>query len=166
MLVDRRIVVGVGGVLAAAVLVPWLVAPPDLYPRFVYWALPGLAVCAGWAVRRARLAVLVVAVACAAGAVSSSHGWTTDELPNRVLASRAGPRPCVTTWPAEALVWYLDDYAVGTACDVGAILSPGSTPEAARMVDDAWPVICWQVDSAAVRAVDAAHCPNEANISS
>jgi hypothetical protein len=108
----------------------WLVVQPrDIYPRFLVWAVPAIAVAAAWVVNRTRWALVPVLVAVAAMAVVS---WPVDDPGIRraaelVDAARAqGYQVC--TIGAEALWAYtspgIEFIGAGQDCDV--LVSIGS----------------------------------------
>ena len=129
----------VGGLLTFV----WLVlAPIDLYPRFLVWLVPGVAVCVGRAVARWRVALVPAAVAIVAmiGTWAGSLGGDKMALPKAaalVEATRAGGgTPCAIG--AEALLAYttpprdVTDLTDIDSCDVVVVIASG-VPAAAAL---------------------------------
>jgi hypothetical protein len=91
----------------------WVVLHPrDLYPRFLVWLVPAVALAAAWCVsRRPRLA-FVVAVAVGAMVLSQAGTWMSDPIASRQIArivddARAtGAHPCAAGYSAELLLGY------------------------------------------------------------
>lgn len=153
---DRRLV-AVMGVLAAGFLVPWLIAPQDLYPRFIYWAVPALAAAIGIAVRAVPRSAVLVAVAVLGCIVPQVHRWSRDELPNRALGQHVPADTCAVTWTYEALRWYAD-LAQGDGCATVALLLPEATEPETTIARATWPVVCWAIEGAEVRGHTARDC--------
>lgn len=145
-------VVGAGGVLG-----PWILAPPDLYDRFVYWAVPGVAVIAAWAVRVDRRLALVGLVAVASCAVPQVDGWARDDFPNRELAARTPADACAASWTYEAMRWYVE-LREGFDCPTVALLVPDRTEPQTSRAREEWPVVCWAIPLAEIRGRTAADC--------
>jgi hypothetical protein len=147
----------VGAVLAAGVIGPWLLGPTDLYPRFIFWAVPVLAALVALAVRRRPGLLPVAALAALACLVPQLDTWGDDEIPNRELARHVGPMACGVSWPSEAVVWYVD-LRSGEACPTAALLFPEATPTETARARARWPVECWSTDGAEVRGRTAEDC--------
>jgi hypothetical protein len=150
----RRDVVAASAVFAAGLVVPWIVAPSDLYARFTFCAVPALAYLFAVAAARSRLASAAVAVFAVAAVVPLLPSWTDDELPNRELA-RVVPTEttvCAVGSSGEALVWYLPQLRVDDDCTLAANLSPEAHPNASALARDRWPVLCWAADGAELRS--------------
>jgi hypothetical protein len=137
----RRDVVVAGVAVAVAVAVVWLVLQPaDLYPRFVVWLVPAVALACGRGVGRWPALAAPVAVGVVAAAVSVAPGWTDDPLPLRraaafVSAAQAtAARTCSLGYGGEALAAYAEPpRAVVTpselrTCDL-AVLVEGTASE-------------------------------------
>jgi len=146
-------------VTSLGVFGPWLLAPVDLYPRFVYYAVPALALAASAAVKYDRRLFIVGFIAAVAMLAPSLRTWTHDELPNRQLAQVARGRVCGVGYPVEALRWYKPDIVVGTDCPVVAILRPEAIQKDAATARVLWPALCWSVPSAELRARTSQECP-------
>jgi hypothetical protein len=145
--------------LALGVVGPWLLAPTDLYPRFIFFAAPAVAVAASAGVRRQpRVAVLGV-VAAAAMLVPSLGRWTRDDVPNRQLASAAVGRVCGVGFTIEALEWYEPGIIASSDCPTAEILLPTAIPEDTAVARDTWPALCWSVDGGELRGRTSADCP-------
>lgn len=158
----RRVSRGVGALLGTAVVglvAIWIVAPYDLYPRFVYWAIPALALAVGWGVHAFPWSLALVVAAALA------HIWTLaphvgqDEMPNRALAEAAGSESCMIGGIPEYMTWYADDIAIGDHCDVVAV-PPRFYPEHLQQrARTGWTTLCWEDEGAEVRARAGARCP-------
>jgi hypothetical protein len=146
-------------VLALGVVGPWMLGPRDLYPRFVYFAVPALALAVGAAVHRHAVLLTVACLAAVAMLAPALDTWTRDPLPNRELARRSDDRTCGVGYTVEALRWYLPSVADGTSCRSAAILLPGDVPQAAASARAHWPVRCWVSDRAELRAATSSDCP-------
>jgi hypothetical protein len=100
-------------VVAAGLVMIWVgVHPLDLYPRFLVWLIPAVALAVGSAVARQPKLALVVAIAVVAMLASQITTWNTDPIASRQLAhiveaSRAaGRRPCAEGYSSEILLGY------------------------------------------------------------
>jgi hypothetical protein len=154
-----RPVLATAATAASGIVAIWLIAPLDLYPRFVYWAVPGVAVIVAVGVRRAPWTALLVFAAAAANAWMVLPNIAEDDLPNRALARAAGSESCMLGGVPEYMVWYSDDIDVGDHCGSVAI-PPLFYPEVlARQARAGWPVLCWSLDGAQVRARSEEACP-------
>src|SRR5690606_34677857 len=149
---DRR-VIAVVLTAGLALVGPWVVAPSDLYPRFAFWLVPGLALAVGLAARYSVWPTMAALTFTIGSAILQAPTWTHDEIPNRALAEVSQRSTCLApTWPTEALRWYLRENPIGLHCPTGAILLPEQTPEGDALVSRHWPVVCWQVAGASLRA--------------
>jgi hypothetical protein len=99
--------------LVAALLVIWLwLAPRDLYPRFLIWLAPLLAVAVGASIRRFPIALALVAVAIAPMIRLDASHWIQNPLPSREAAQlvsatrRSGGKPCVLPLIRGSLLAY------------------------------------------------------------
>jgi hypothetical protein len=99
--------------IALALLAIWIVLHPlDLYPRFVVWLVPAVALAAAWAVARRRVVAIAVAVGVVAMALSQVGSWTTQPIASREIAQivdhtrAAGRVPCATGDNGEVLAAY------------------------------------------------------------
>jgi hypothetical protein len=101
--------------ITVAILAIWIVAHPlDLYPRFLVWLVPMVAVAAAFAVaHHPRLSLLIaVAVALVAMVLPQIGSWNTDPIASRTVAqsverARAhGLTPCATGANGEVLAGY------------------------------------------------------------
>jgi hypothetical protein len=97
-----RPVAAVTATLTVVVVVLWLwLSPSDLYPRFLIWLAPCVALAAGAAVSRQRLAFVLVGVAAFTMLRIDVAHWTQNPLPDREAARlidqarTSGRRPCV-----------------------------------------------------------------------
>lgn len=150
----------VGATTTLGILLVWIVGPTDLYPRFVYFAVPAVALAAGAAVRRTPQLLVLGVVAAIAMLVPDASRWTDDELPNRQLAEVAVGRVCGVGFPAQALHWYEPSLVLTDVdCPTAAILSPDSIPDDVKVARGRWPVLCWSVPGAELRGRVPADCP-------
>jgi hypothetical protein len=156
MRLERR-VVAFGIVLLGGVLGPWMLGPPDLYPRFVYWAVPGIAVAVAWVVHQYPAALMVAGLAVVGLAVPQVDGWGRDELPNRTLAAAAPADSCVVTWSYEAMRWYAT-FTEDDTCPTVALLLPESTEPVTSEARAEWPALCWSMPHAELRGRTSADC--------
>jgi hypothetical protein len=99
--------------IAVALLVVWtLVHPLDLYPRFVVWLVPAVALAAGWLLARHPRLTVVVAIALAAMVITEAASWTAQPIASRAIAQRVEAaradklRPCATGSNGEVLAGY------------------------------------------------------------
>jgi len=137
----------------------WVVAPFDLYPRFIYWAIPALGLAVGLAVSRYPATLAVVVVVAAVNVVPRIPDMGVDELPNRALVQAAGPRPCVIGGLPEYMSWYGTEVFVGNTCDRGIVpplFYPATFAAEARAT---WPVLCEAIRGGEVRARSQDACP-------
>jgi hypothetical protein len=120
----------------AIVLVLWVIAPRDLYPRFFIWLLPAVGYVVAVGVSRRRVLVLAVAAFVVVEAVRLGPNWSKSELANRgaghiaVRVASAGGTPCAF-WQAVPAMEAYDSrvkrvfLAPGPpACDVIVQLTP------------------------------------------
>lgn len=153
-----RSLVAAVGVAALGVIGPWIVAPQDLYGRFVYWALPGLALGAAWVVRRRRSAVVLVLLGAAAASWPMVDTWSDDSLPNRAIGEHMGPGSCLAPlWSSEAVLWYAPPRP-DVCTSVGILERRGLEAEVASILEE-WTVVCWRGSGGLVVARDRADCP-------
>lgn len=153
---DRR-AAAMGLVLACGVLGPWVMAPTDLYPRFVYWAVPGIAAAVAFAVHRAPPLAGVAALAMVTAVAPLVPNWTDDAVPNRALAAAAPADACAAGWSYEAVRWYAE-LETGSSCETVAFLVPELPDPAIDAARERWPVLCWASDDGAeVRARRTCH---------
>ena len=128
------------GVVAAVVLVLWLVIQPAfLYPRFFVFLVPGIAYLMAAAISR----WWVLAPVVLAGAVAAAVGQLTDYIRDPLALPQAaavveqihatGGRPCVIHSDEQVLAAYTTDFTVVTRADQ----LPGC---------DAVVVVSWGVD--------------------
>jgi predicted membrane-bound mannosyltransferase len=109
--VPRELLLG-SATVALALAAVWLSSPQDLYPRFLVWLVPGIALLVASATRRSRAALLLACVAVAATVHLDSRYWTTDPVPSlraaqTVDAARSdNDRPCVLPNIRGALMGY------------------------------------------------------------
>jgi hypothetical protein len=110
---DRRPLQPAVVVVAAAMLAIWLVMHPlDLYPRFLVWLVPAVAVAAAAAIGRRPMLASVAILATLAMAFSQASSWTTDPIASRQLAriverARAeGQTPCAAGYSSEVILGY------------------------------------------------------------
>jgi hypothetical protein len=141
-------------VFTVALVVPWIIAPSDLYARFTFYAVPALAYLFAVAAAGSRSAFAGVVVFALAVLVPVLPAWTDDELPNRELARAVPPGAavCAVGSSGEALVWYLPSLRVGDDCTLAANLSPQAHPNASALARDRWPVLCWADGGAELRS--------------
>jgi glycosyltransferase involved in cell wall biosynthesis len=109
---DRALALAVA-TLAVALLSIWLwLAPRDLYPRFLIWLAPLLAVAVAASIRRIPVALPLVAVAAVVMIHIDVRHWTQNPLPNREAAQlvratrRDGGKPCVLPLIRGSLLAY------------------------------------------------------------
>jgi hypothetical protein len=138
-LLRQRAVIAAVAALAVALIVDWAVlAPRDLYPRFLVWLVPGLAVLVAATVRRFPIAVVAAAVVVGLMIDLDEAHWTTPPLPGRQTAALVrhlageGRRVCVLPYTSGALMAYLRQppHEVSTpegftACDAIVALAIG-----------------------------------------
>lgn len=100
-------------VVAGGLLVVWIVIHPlDLYPRFLGWLVPAVALLVACAVGRRPALVVVVVVAVVAMVASEWATWTTDPIASRRVAAivehaRAeGQVPCAVEYSGEMVLGY------------------------------------------------------------
>jgi Dolichyl-phosphate-mannose-protein mannosyltransferase len=114
--------------VAVALLAIWTILHPlDLYPRFLVWLVPAVALAAAFAVaHHPRLTVLLAtAVAITAMALPQISTWTTAPIASREIArvvvqTRARHlQPCATGSNGEVLAGYTDPVrSVTSAADI------------------------------------------------
>jgi hypothetical protein len=129
-------------VLAAAVLVLWLVVQPAfLYPRFFIFAIPAIAYLMAAAIRRWWVLAPVVLLGAGAAAFGQSVDYLKDPLalPQAAAAVEqihaSGGRACVIHSDEQVLAAYTTDFRVVTSPD--------------QLADcDAVVVVSWAVDLA------------------
>lgn len=109
----RRALAPAVATITAALFVIWVVLHPlDLYPRFVVWLVPAVALAAAWAVGRRPKLAAAVALGVAVMVLSQVGSWTTDPIASRRIAhvveqARAhGLEPCATGSNTEVLSGY------------------------------------------------------------
>ncbi len=107
----REIAIGLGAT-AAAIAMDWVSSPRDLYPRFLVWLIPGVALFVAITATRSRLILPLVGVAVIAMTEVDARYWTTNPVPSLQAArtvqdARAdGDRPCVFPDIRGALMGY------------------------------------------------------------
>ncbi|MDQ1467829.1 MAG: hypothetical protein QOH10_2244 [Actinomycetota bacterium] len=99
--------------ITAALLAIWIVVHPlDLYPRFVVWLVPAVALASACAVARHPKLAAVVAVGITAMVLSQAGSWTAQPIASRQIAHivddarAAGLEPCATGSSTEVLFAY------------------------------------------------------------
>lgn len=99
--------------IATELVIVWVVLHPlDLYPRFVVWLVPAVAVGAAFAVARRPWALTLASIAVVAMVLSQASSWTTDPIASRqvariVEAARAsGAQPCAAGYSGEVILGY------------------------------------------------------------
>ena len=109
----RRPLLPAIAVIGIALLLIWIVLHPlDLYPRFLVWLVPAVALAAASAVARHRVLSPAAIVAVVAMALSQAPSWTTDPIASRqtariVDAARlAGRTPCGAGYSSELIIGY------------------------------------------------------------
>jgi len=141
----RELVIGNATVTVALAAV-WLSSPQDLYPRFLVWLVPGIALLVASSTRHSRLAPLLACVAVAAMIHVDGRNWTADPVPSLQAARtvdatrRDNDRPCVLPNIRGALMGYtrppaeVSDPAQFTYCGIvlGTAFDPHSLRIAAR----------------------------------
>ncbi|HXY17533.1 MAG TPA: glycosyltransferase family 39 protein [Gaiellaceae bacterium] len=112
-MVSTRGLLSVVAALSLTLGVVWLVVTPrDLYPRFLVWLVPAVAILVGAATGRSRLALPLALFAAIAMARVDIPRWTLNPLPSEQAAdlvtdTRAlGDRPCVLPEVRGALMAY------------------------------------------------------------
>jgi hypothetical protein len=101
------------GALAVALSLVWLVLTPhDLYPRFLVWLTPAVALLAAAAIHRSRFALPLAVVAAAAMIGVDGPRWTVNSLPSAQAAElvddaqQMGGRACLLPNIRGALMAY------------------------------------------------------------
>lgn len=109
----RRPLLPATAIVGIALLLIWIVLHPlDLYPRFVVWLVPAVALAAASAIARHRVLALVAIVAVVAMAFSQASSWTTDPIASRQAARIVeearlnGRTPCGAGYSSELIVGY------------------------------------------------------------
>jgi MFS family permease len=109
----RRALRPAAAVVAVALVAIWVgLHPLDLYPRFLVWLVPAVALAAACAVARRRALTPLALVAVAAMAISQVGTWTADPSASRQLArevesARAhGQTPCAVASSGEVILGY------------------------------------------------------------
>lgn len=98
--------------IAVALAAVWLASPQDLYPRFLVWLVPGIALLTAKTTRHSRLALLLACIAVAAMIRLDSRYWTADPVPSLQAAQTVDAarndrdRPCVLPNIRGALMGY------------------------------------------------------------
>jgi len=116
-----RALLGVYVVIAFGV---WVIEQPaELYPRFFFFLLPGVAWLVAAAIRRWPLVIAVVIAAGGASAWAQAPGWTQDQLATRIAAAvlDAQPNGCIISHDELVLAAYTTRYRIVT--DPGQIAS-------------------------------------------
>lgn len=125
--------------------------------RFLFWAVPAVAVGVGWLVGRDGRWLVPVAVMAVALLVPILPDWTADEIPNREVAAHVGDDVCGATGYAESVAFYVDltfDYS----CAQAVLIHPEATDAPTLKAQETWPVVCWRTDLGELRAVSEAAC--------
>ena len=91
---------------ALGVLGSWAVAPTDLYPRFVFWLLPAVALAVAAAVAARPRSVVVAVIGIAAALVPQLERWTRGSSNRDLAAAAGGVQACLLGYSAEAVRWY------------------------------------------------------------
>jgi hypothetical protein len=117
----------------------WIVAPRDLYPRFLFWAIPGLALLVGWLARSSRVVVCVAFVACAASLVPAITDPSTGPDLRSLGHAVDGYDVCTGDVGGEALRHYAPQVGVDDDCPVVVYVGRPTTEE---LQTDRWPVRC------------------------
>ena len=109
----RRPLLPAIAVIMVALLAIWIVLHPlDLYPRFLVWLVPAVAVAAAAAIAHRPLLVPIAIVAIVAMAVPQASTWTTDPIASRHFAQMVdaarvdGQTPCAAGYSTEAILGY------------------------------------------------------------
>jgi hypothetical protein len=99
--------------IAIELLIVWVVLHPfDLYPRFVVWLVPAVALAAAAAVAHRPWTLAIVGLAVGAMVISQTATWSTDPVASRQMARiveavRAnGQQPCAAGYSTEVLLGY------------------------------------------------------------
>lgn len=99
--------------IAVELVVVWVVLHPfDLYPRFVVWLVPAIALAAASAVAHRPWTLALVAVAFGAMVLSQTSTWTTDPVASRQMAAivetarASGQQPCAAGYSSEVILGY------------------------------------------------------------
>jgi MFS family permease len=148
VLLRRRTLFAATIAIACAFLLDWAVlAPRDLYPRFLVWLTAAFAALAAAAVRRLPVTVLIAAAVAGLMVNSDRASWTLAPLPSRqaatmvTLLTSRGDRVCALPYTTGALMAYLhhlppevNQPAQFTRCDalVELAIGPRSLLLAAR----------------------------------
>lgn len=109
----RRPLLPATAVVGIALLLIWIVLHPlDLYPRFLVWLVPAVALAAASAVARHRVLALAATVAVLAMALSQAASWTADPIASRQTARIVetarleGRTPCAAGYSSELILGY------------------------------------------------------------
>ena len=111
--VRRRAVLAAVAAIALVLGVDWaLLAPLDLYPRFLVWLVPGFALLGAAAVRRWPQTVVLVVLGCLVMMRVDLAGWSAAQLPSGRAAAlvarlrQEDMRVCVLPFTRGALMAY------------------------------------------------------------
>jgi hypothetical protein len=121
--------------VVVAILV-WAVAKPaELYPRFFFFLLPGVAWLIAAGIRRWPLVIAVVVAAGGASLWVQAPGWTQDQLATRAGAAVLDSQPggCVISHDELVLAAYTSHYRVVT--------DPGQLPSCPYLVAVTWELL-------------------------
>lgn len=109
----RRPLRPAAGVVVIMLLGIWIVLHPlDLYPRFLVWLVPAVAIAAAAAIARRPVLVPLAVVAIIAMALPQAASWTRDPIASRQTAqivevTRAeGRTPCAAGYSTEVILGY------------------------------------------------------------
>ena len=109
----RRETRSLAALYVAGVVLLWLLAPRDLFPRFFVWSVPAVALAAAVGLTSIRLRALVL-VAALVALLPSLHGYRSDLMINRVAApyvksvQARGGNACGIGFATETLPAYVD----------------------------------------------------------
>ena len=153
-----RTVAAVTATLTVVVVVLWIwLSPRDLYPRFLIWLAPCVALAAGAAVSRRRLTLVLVGVAAFTMLRIDVAHWTQNPLPDRQAARlidearTSGSRPCVFPLIRGSLLGYTrgpDEVTTPAQLDRCAIvLSVPADPTSLRSAAQRFFRHHWQLDA-------------------
>ena len=147
-------------VLSMGIVGPSVLAPTDLYTRFVHFATPALALAVAAGVRQhPRIGPVLAAVATVAMLAPTLGRWTDDELRNRELAEVAVGRVCGIGHTAGAIEWYEPSIVDGIDCPTVAILARRSSLMRQRLRRSCGRSFVGQLTAPNSRGRTAADCP-------
>jgi hypothetical protein len=135
-----RLAVEVSVIACGLMAIVWLVAPRDLYTRFLYWAVPPLALLVGYLAGRRWILVLSL-VASFASLGAQVDTWGDAELDTgEVARTLEGVEVCGGNDAVEAIQVYAPQITRTEGCDVVVYLVLGAAEVDQDL--DQWPARC------------------------